>query len=122
MSDCLIEFDKLPGINLVGVRETWSQIFTKFMLKFTEPDAIHAYKNDQICMGLKLGINGSVHGVQYSWDANSTKEILGFLLVCENNAFNEMNQIEMLWTVLHLWMSGARFVLNCYRHHSSLVL
>ena len=27
----------------------------------------------------------------------------------------------MLWTVLHLWPSGARFVFNCYCHHSLLV-
>ena len=28
----------------------------------------------------------------------------------------------MLWKVHHLWPSGARFVFNCYRHWSSLVL
>ena len=28
----------------------------------------------------------------------------------------------MLWTVRHVWPSGACFVFNCYRHWSSLVL
>ena len=28
----------------------------------------------------------------------------------------------MLWTVRHVWLSGASFVLNCYFHHSYLVL
>ena len=28
----------------------------------------------------------------------------------------------MLWTVINLWPSGARFVLNCYCHWSLLVL
>ena len=28
----------------------------------------------------------------------------------------------MLWTVRHLWTSGARFFFNCYRHWSLLVL
>ena len=38
------------------------------------------------------------------------------------SAFNEINQVGMLWTVRHLWPSGARFVFNCYRHWSLLVL
>ena len=36
--------------------------------------------------------------------------------------FNEINQLGVLWTVRHLWPSGARFSFNCYRHWSSLVL
>ena len=28
----------------------------------------------------------------------------------------------MLWTVRHLWPSGARFAFNCYRHWSTLIL
>ena len=28
----------------------------------------------------------------------------------------------MLWTIRHLWLFGAHFVFNCYRHCSSLVL
>ena len=28
----------------------------------------------------------------------------------------------MLWSVRHLWPSGARFVFNCYRHWSTLVV
>ena len=38
------------------------------------------------------------------------------------NGFNEINRIGMLWKVLHLWLSGARFVLNCYCHWSLLDL
>ena len=38
------------------------------------------------------------------------------------NGFNELNCKAMLWTVRHLWPSGSRFVFNCYRHHSLLIL
>ena len=27
-----------------------------------------------------------------------------------------------MWTVRHLWPSGARFTFNCYRHHSLLLV
>ena len=37
-------------------------------------------------------------------------------------AFNEINQVGMLWTVRHLWPSGDRFFFNCYCHWSLLVL
>ena len=46
----------------------------------------------------------------------------GFLLVGAKNAFNEINRVGMLWTVFHLWPSGARFVFNCYCQWSSIVL
>ena len=44
------------------------------------------------------------------------------LIVDAKNAFNEINQIGMLWTVHHLWLYVACFVFNCYCHWSSLVL
>ena len=75
-----------------------------------------------MCARLKTGINGVVHGIQAIWDKNLTAEDWGFLFVDAKNTFNEINQIGMLWTVCHLWPSGARFFVNCYRHWSSLDL
>ena len=46
----------------------------------------------------------------------------GFLLEEPKNNFNDINHIGMFWTVCHLWLYGAPFVSNCYRHWSSLVL
>ena len=45
-----------------------------------------------------------------------------FYLSMQQKSFTEINRVGMLWTVHHLWPSGARFVFNCYRHWSSLVL
>ena len=54
-------------------------------------EATNACKYDQLYAGLKSGINGALYRVQYIWEDNSTKENWGFLLVEENNAFNEIN-------------------------------
>ena len=35
----------------------------------------------------------ALHGVKDIWDANSSPEYWGFLMVDVKNAFNEMNQI-----------------------------
>ena len=43
-------------------------------------------------------------------------------IVDSKNAFNEINWVGMIWTVRHLWPSGACFFFNCYRKWSSLVL
>ena len=80
-----------------------------------------ACQDDQLCSGIKAGINGVVHGVQALWDKNLSTEEWIFFLVEEESAFNEINLVGMLWTVRHLWPSGARFVFNCYGHWSSLV-
>ena len=45
-----------------------------------------------------------------------------FLLVYAKKAFNQINQIRMLWTVYHLCTSIDSFVLNCYCHHSLIVM
>ena len=81
MSVCLIALDKLPGVRPVGVGETWRQLFAKCVLKVTGPEDTHTCKDDQLCAVLKVGINGTVHGVQSIWDANSTKENWGFYLL-----------------------------------------
>ena len=65
MSDRLIALYKLPGVRPMSVREKWHQRFSKCVLKVTGPEATHTYKDKQIYAGVKAGINGSVHRVQY---------------------------------------------------------
>ena len=77
---------------------------------------------DQLCARLKALIDGLVHSVQALWDENLTTENWVFLLVDAKNAFNDINRVRMMWIFRHLWLSGARFVFNFYRHWSSLVL
>ena len=72
-SDRLIVLVKQPGVHPVDVRETWRQLFAKYVLKVTGPEDTHACKDDQLCSGLKVVTNRAVHGDQSIWDANSTK-------------------------------------------------
>ena len=81
-----------------------------------------ACQDDQLCALLKVGIDGAIHGAQTLWGENLTSEDWGFFLVDAKNTFNEINRVGMLWTIRHLWPSGARFVFNCYRLWSLLVL
>jgi hypothetical protein len=54
--------------------------------------------------------------MQALWDLHEMEEKWGFFLIDASNAFNEKNWIEMLWAVRHVWLSGAQFVFNCYKH------
>ena len=84
-------------------------------------EANMACQDDQLCVGIKAEIDDAIHGVHALWDENSSTEEWGFLLVDAKNVFNKINRVGMLWTVRHLWPSGARFSFNFYRHWSSLV-
>ena len=65
MSGRLIILDKLPGVRLMGVGETWRHLFSKCVLKVTGYEATYACKDEHICTGLKAVIDGAVHRVQY---------------------------------------------------------
>ena len=71
--------DKQPGVSPVGVGETWWRIFAHIVLKVTVLEATMVFQYDQICAGLKEGIDGSIHGVQDLWGKNSSTEEWGFL-------------------------------------------
>ena len=109
MSGRLIALEKQPGVRPVGVGETWRRLFDKCVLRVTGPEATSVCQDDQLCAGLKAVIDGAAE----DW---------GFLIADAKNTFNDIILIGMLWTVRHLWPSGDRFVFNCYRHWSSLVL
>ena len=38
------------------------------------PEATMAYQDDQLCAGLKAGIDGAIHRVQALWDENVSTE------------------------------------------------
>ena len=83
MSFRLIVLDKHPGVRPVGVGETWRRLFAKIVLKFTGPEATMACQDDQLCAGLKVGIDGSIHGVQALRDENASTEEWRVLLIDE---------------------------------------
>ena len=46
----------------------------------------------------------------------------GFLLIDARNAFNELQRISLLYHVRHLWPRAAKYVYNCYSHHSTSIV
>ena len=99
MSCRLIALEKQPGVRPVGVGETWRRLFSKTVLKVTVPEETMACQDDQLCVGLKAGIDGTIHGVQAQWDKNSSTEEYFFKLVDAKNAFNDINLVGILWMV-----------------------
>ena len=63
MSGRLILVDKQPSVCPIGVGETWRNIFGKIVIKVKGPEDIMVCQDDQICSGLKVVIDGGVHGV-----------------------------------------------------------
>ena len=67
---------KHTGVCTAGVRETWRSLF------LIGPKYTNTCHNEQLCVGLKAGIDGAgVHGVQAIWGAISSTKNWGFLLV-----------------------------------------
>ena len=88
MSGRLIALEKQPGVCPDGFRESWIRLFAKILLKVTGPEATMACKDNQLCAGPKVGIDGAVHEVQAIWDEKLTTEDWGFLIVDAKNTFN----------------------------------
>ena len=74
MSCRLIALEKQPGVRPVGVGETWRRLFSKIILTVKGLEATMVCHDDQLCAGLKAGINGAIQGVQALWDENSFME------------------------------------------------
>ena len=90
----LIVLGKQPGVCLVRSGETWRQFFAKCAMEVTEPEATNVFQDDQLCAGLKARIDGDVHGVKYLWDANSSTENWGFLLVNKKTCLTNSIALE----------------------------
>jgi hypothetical protein len=56
------------------------------------------------------------------WKVHQSEEEWGFLLIDVHNAFNEGNQMTMLWVIQHEWPAGARFMFNNYKHWATLMI
>ena len=122
MSGRLIALDKMPGIRPIGIGEIWRRLFAKTVIHLTGSQAQKACGKDQLCSGIKAGIEGGIHAASQFWEENNAEDSMGFLLIDAKNAFNEINRARMLYEVCFHWPKGALFVFNCYKHWSQMVL
>ena len=70
MSGLMFALDKHTGVLTVGVGETWRRLFAKIVLNVMGPYATMVCQDDQLCAGIKSGIDGAIHRVQVIWDEN----------------------------------------------------
>jgi len=117
-----VALDKMPGIRPIGIGEIFRRLIAKCVLEAAGPQATSACGSDQLCAGLKLGCEGGIHAMSALWDELSVGEDVGFLMIDADNGFNAYSRIRMLWTIRHLWPAGARFVFNCYKFQSMLIV
>ena len=119
MSCRLIALNKNPGVRPIGVGEVLRRLLGKAMVVTTGVDVEELCGADQLCSGLKGGIEGAIHSVSQIFDDKSTMGY-GVLMVNAKNAFNSVNCIAGLWNARYLWPRCSRFLFNTYRGHSSL--
>ena len=75
ISGGLISLNKCPGVFPVGIGGNWRRLFAKCVLRVTVPEASNECQDDQICAGLKAGINETLHRVQEIWYRNFPQKI-----------------------------------------------
>ena len=116
MSVRLIALENQPGVRRVGVGETWRRLMEKCFIRVTGQEAKAACGTEQVAGGVETGIECGINATRLLWKQHSQEEKWGFFHIDVQNAFNEENQTEMLWSVRHGWPSGAQFTFNCYLH------
>jgi hypothetical protein len=76
---------------------------------------------EQLCSGVKAGIEGSIHAITDVFQENASKG-WGIILVDAANAFNSVNRKSALWNARMRWPRCARFLYNTYRGNSQLIV
>lgn len=103
MSCRLIALNKNPGVRPIGIGEVLRRLLGKAMVLTTGVDVEELCGADQLCSGLKGGIEEAIHSVSHIFDENSIKGH-GVL-------------ITGLWNARHLCPRCSRFLFNTYRGH-----
>ena len=117
----LIALNKLFGVRPVGIGESADRLFEKVMIIVTGDDVVDICGSDQLCSGVKAGIEGAVHAIQQTFQEQCGNG-WGLLLSDGSNAFNSMSRPVFLWTVRILWPRCSTFLFNSYRGFAVLVI
>ena len=123
ISNRLIALDKCPGVHPIGIGESLRRIIGKAICSATCLDLAVVCGTDQLCGGMKCGIEGAVHVVADLFEDNhSLPTGRGVLLVDASNAFNSLNRAALLGDVRILWPRCSRFVFNTYCGWAPLIV
>ena len=104
ISNRLIALNKCSGVRPIGIGESLRHIIGKAICSATRLDLAVVCGTDQLCGGMKCGIEGAVHVVADLFEDNhSLPTGWGVLLVDASNVFNSLNRAALLWNVRILW-------------------
>ncbi|KAL5477586.1 hypothetical protein EMCRGX_G024400 [Ephydatia muelleri] len=118
MSSCLIALDKSPGVCPIAIGEILRRIICRSIVMVTRTDIADLCGVNQLCSGVKGGIEGAFHAMKELFETNRASG-WGLLLVDANNAFNSLNRVA---AICIQWPRCARFVFNAYRGYAPLVV
>ena len=73
----------------IGVGQIWRGLLAKTVVAMTGHLATTACGADQLCCGLKAGIEGGIHAMAQLWKHMADEPDFGILMLDAKNAFNE---------------------------------
>ena len=114
VSNRLIALHKCPGIKLICIGETLCCIIGKATYSATCGDIESLCGADQLCSGVKSGIEGAIHAMNEMYSQKCTSAEWCVLLVDASNAFNSLNPDALLWNAHILWSYCSCFLFNIY--------
>ena len=123
VSNRLIALDKCLGVQPISIGESLRRIMGKAVCSAIRSDLAVLCGTDQLCCGVKSGIEGAIHAVtdlfeeHHDWPSG-----WGVLLVDASNAFNSLNHAALLWNVRILWPHCSCFFFNIYRGWALLIV
>ena len=99
MASRLVALDKCPGVRPIGIGETLRRLIGKAVGMATRYDVEEVCGIDQLCAGMKAGIEGAVRAIKDINFDDRNDDGWGVLLVDAANAFNCINRLALLWNV-----------------------
>ena len=102
---------KLPaGVRPIGIGELMDRLSDKVMIDITNNDVKEACNADQLCSGIKAGIESAVHSIRDLFNQNSDAGF-GFLLMhmYGANTFGSISRSAALWNARVLWSRCSQF-------------